>query len=554
ISGGVNGILTGGGGSITISGRTLSISGGATGIGITAGRDVEISGTTGAISGGLGGINANMGDVKISGTTGQITGGDFGINAFGGVAISGEVGVISSGNFGVYFVNGPFNISDNSVVYVSSIETWDGDFIPALPDAGSQGILFIGNEGTVYGNVTLKDDLTIEDDQTLLVPSGASLIIPDGKTLTNNGGIDNKGRIDSHDNGFKGEAPQGKPIEYPIFFFPQPTPPEPEPLQAVNTFEHGTITLSDDVLAMLEELGGEVRVVLELVELDGLLAAVTRGYELVVNIAVFVDDEKVDVPLTVSLPYTLKDGENPAAVRVWYMDDDGNLTDLNGVFDDGAITFTITHQSYFVVGYDLVAIWENIFTDLDPDEWYYYAIAFMNHYGLYNGYNNGLVGPEDVLTRSQFATLIWALEGKPPVGDAVPSVPQDEPYGFNDVAEDAWYYTAVTWAAENGIVAGTGMGRFEPDSPISRQEVIQMLYNYAVNFKEYELPQNREMPAFTDEEQIDAWAETATKALAEAGVLSGLPGGDDAFKPQSDATRAEAGQMFMNFVRFVAGE
>ncbi|MCL2034609.1 MAG: hypothetical protein FWG94_07755, partial [Oscillospiraceae bacterium] len=197
-------------------------------------RDVEISGTTGAISGGLGGINANLGDVKISGTTGQITGGDFGIQAFGGVAISGEVGVISGGNFGIYFVNGTFNISNNSVVYASSVETWDGDFIPALPDASSQGILFIGDEGTVYGDVILGDNLTINSDETLTVPDGASLTIPRGVTLTNNGTItndgtirnngtiqndgtiQNNGTIHSRAGGFGGNPPEGNPVRYSL--------------------------------------------------------------------------------------------------------------------------------------------------------------------------------------------------------------------------------------------------------------------------------------------------------------------------------------------------
>ena len=282
-------------------------------------------------------------------------------------------------------------------------------------------------------------------------------------------------------------------------------------------------------------------------DLRGMQAAQVKGYETVVSIDVFVGEEKVDVPLTVSLPYTLKPNENPAAVRVWYMSDSGTLTDLYGAFDSttGMITFTIAHQSYFVVGYDEVAIWTNIFTDLDPDEWYSYAIAFMNHHGMINGYGNGLVGAEDILSRSQFAALIWALEGKPlPNGTK----------SFPDVAEAAWYYNAVTWAAENGLVAGYGNGSFGPDDPITREQVVQMLYNYAINFKGYDIPANRDMPGFADTDLIDVWAETAAKALAEAGVLNGLPEGDDAFKPKDDATRAEAAQIFMNFVRFVVGD
>jgi hypothetical protein len=105
------------------------------------------------------------------------------------------------------------------------------------------------------------------------------------------------------------------------------------------------------------------------------------------------------------------------------------------------------------------------------------------------------------------------------------------------------------WAAENGVVAGYGNGQFGPDDKITRQQVSQMLWNYAVNFKGYDIPENRPMPSYTDKDQIDAWAETAAKELSEAGVLRD----GDEFRPGDDTTRGEAADMFRNFLRFVAG-
>ena len=308
------------------------------------------------------------------------------------------------------------------------------------------------------------------------------------------------------------------------------------------------VTLPSETLAALAAMNGgaaitvEAAVVLE-EDLTKMQAAQVKGYGPVVNINVSVGDEKVSVPVTVSLPYTLKDGEDPAAVRVWRMDENGKLTGLDGVYDPdaGRITFTAGRQSYFVAGYDPVALWENIFDDLSPEDMYYEAIAFMNQKGLMAGYGNGNAGPEDTLSRAQFATLLWNLEGQPlPEGTAP----------FDDVAEGAWYYNPVIWAAENGIVAGTGGGLFDPNTPIKRQQVAQMLYNYAVNFKGYEIPENRPTPEYADNDQIDAWARTAVKALSEAGVLRD----DGAFRPLADATRGEAAEMFRNFLRFVAGE
>ena len=118
---------------------------------------------------------------------------------------------------------------------------------------------------------------------------------------------------------------------------------------------------------------------------------------------------------------------------------------------------------------------------------------------------------------------------------------------FTDVPEGAWYYDAVLWAAENGIVQGVGGDAFAPERNISRQEMAVMLRNYAA-YKACDMPVYRDMPTFTDHDRISLWAMSAVKELSEAGVLSGI---NNAFAPQSTATRAEVAQMIKNFLRFV---
>ncbi|MCL2031207.1 MAG: S-layer homology domain-containing protein, partial [Oscillospiraceae bacterium] len=209
------------------------------------------------------------------------------------------------------------------------------------------------------------------------------------------------------------------------------------------------------------------------------------------------------------------------------------------------ITFAIVHQSYFVVGYDPVAVWENLFSDVSAEDWFYSAVAYVSYYGYVSGDGAGHFFPNVTLTRAQLAALLWNLEGKPAADGIHP---------FTDVPEDEWYCDAVLWAAENGVVSGDGEGFFLPDKTITRQEMIQMLYNYAVNFKGYEIPQNRDMPEYTDADEVVAWAESAVKALAEAGVLNGLPEGDDDLMPDSEASRGEAAQLIKDFLRLIAGE
>lgn len=51
--------------------------------------------------------------------------------------------------------------------------------------------------------------------------------------------------------------------------------------------------------------------------------------------------------------------------------------------------------------------------------------------------------------------------------------------GFTDVPENAYYASAVTWAAENGIASGTSATTFEPNAAVTREQIVTLLYNYA---------------------------------------------------------------------------
>ena len=99
------------------------------------------------------------------------------------------------------YTSGPssLTVSGNAMV---DTEGKTGGIINGFPDSfqigadgESGGIVFNGNSGTVYGNVTLQEDLEIGTDETLTIGKDASLTVPDGKTLTNNGTIINNGTL-----------------------------------------------------------------------------------------------------------------------------------------------------------------------------------------------------------------------------------------------------------------------------------------------------------------------------------------------------------------------
>ena len=122
--------------------------------------------------------------------------------------------------------------------------------------------------------------------------------------------------------------------------------------------------------------------------------------------------------------------------------------------------------------------------------------------------------------------------------------PQTENAVFTDVADDVWYADAVNWAAANGIVAGYGNGLFGPSDEITREQMAVMLYNYA-GFIDAELPRKR-IGSFADEAQIASWAKEAVAAMYAAEILNGK--GQNNFDPQGKATRAEVVAMMRNFI------
>ncbi|NBK79664.1 hypothetical protein D5272_13985 [bacterium D16-76] len=166
---------------------------------------------------------------------------------------------------------------------------------------------------------------------------------------------------------------------------------------------------------------------------------------------------------TVSLPYTLAAGQNPSGVVVYYLDSTGNITPCPTMYDvrSKSAIFTTGHLSLYFVGYDPAAVWVNPFSDVAGDAWYYDAVRYASENGLMGGYGNGMFGPNDNLSRAQFAQILFNKEGRPVVNYLL---------RYNDVADGAWYTEAVRWATSQGVVSGYGNGMFGPNDNITREQ------------------------------------------------------------------------------------
>ena len=116
---------------------------------------------------------------------------------------------------------------------------------------------------------------------------------------------------------------------------------------------------------------------------------------------------------------------------------------------------------------------------------------------------------------------------------------------FTDVKADMWYTDAILWANENGIVAGYDNGAYGVGDLITREQFATILYRYA-QFKGYDTTQGgMAVREFSDYENISDYARPAMAWAVNAGIMGGMD--DGTLIPQGKATRAEAATMLMNF-------
>ena len=166
------------------------------------------------------------------------------------------------------------------------------------------------------------------------------------------------------------------------------------------------------------------------------------------------------------------------------------------------------------------------FVDLDGDAWYVKPIDECVKHGWMHGYDAIHFGPNDPVTRGQAVCIIANFS----------DAKFDEP--FSDVTASPFYYKAVEWAKENGVVNGD-VREFRPDDSCSRQEFMAMLHNLADGPKPVGQP-----TGFSDWGSVADWAKDAVAWCIEHAVISGSGGN---INPSNACSRAEAAAMIVNY-------
>ena len=175
------------------------------------------------------------------------------------------------------------------------------------------------------------------------------------------------------------------------------------------------------------------------------------------------------------------------------------------------------------------------YSDISEDAWYYEAVDWAVNEGLMDGVGDDVFAPDGTGTRAMAVTILWRLAGEP----------EAEKAGFSDLDENAWYETAVNWAAATGAVQGTSEDEFSPNEPITREQLAVILYRYA---------QSRGMGFagdwafrldYSDAGDISDYAYEAMCWMTMHGVIEGMSDGRVA--PRALATRAQIAAIFMRF-------
>ncbi len=179
------------------------------------------------------------------------------------------------------------------------------------------------------------------------------------------------------------------------------------------------------------------------------------------------------------------------------------------------------------------------FADITAEAWYADAVCYVYENNLMDGVAPGRFAPDDLLDRAMLVTILYRADGRPEMTGAA---------SFADVETGSWYADAVAWGKQNGIVEGVDSQHFEPFAPISREQLVTMLFRYA-QYAQRDDSANGSLEQFADADRVSAWAERAMQWAAEAQIVTGKTA--DSIDPQGGATRAEAACMLMRFAENV---
>lgn len=219
------------------------------------------------------------------------------------------------------------------------------------------------------------------------------------------------------------------------------------------------------------------------------------------------------------------------------LDQYGNEVDVNPL-GNGNYSFKMPRSgvkveaTFYCTGSELCPT--HHLSDVLVKAWYHDAVDYVVEHGIMTGTSATTFEPNTTLSRAMVAQILYNLEGQPTA---------DGKSSFTD-ASGHWAANAIAWAQETGVVSGYGNNTFRPNQAVTREELAQMLYNYAAHMG-YDLTAAGNLTAFPDGSKVSDWAQTAMSWANGNQLINGFE--DDTLRPGGDSTRAQAASILMNF-------
>ncbi|QNK55965.1 S-layer homology domain-containing protein [Paenibacillus sp. PAMC21692] len=178
------------------------------------------------------------------------------------------------------------------------------------------------------------------------------------------------------------------------------------------------------------------------------------------------------------------------------------------------------------------------YADIPNTHWAMQAIQTLAARQVIDWENGNRFNPSVQITRAEFVAML--------VRSMQLEIPKDGLIAFTDVDANAWYAGSIKAAVAAGLVTGIDQGRFAPERHISRAEMA-VLMSRALGMTIH----SSASAAFSDSQQIPAWALGHVAALHQAGLIKGK--GNNKFVPEGKATRAEVAMILFNMLTLEPG-
>ncbi|AFH62935.2 choice-of-anchor I family protein [Paenibacillus caseinilyticus] len=237
--------------------------------------------------------------------------------------------------------------------------------------------------------------------------------------------------------------------------------------------------------------------------------------------------------VNIHMPYQAAAGEGPDSLVGYRLTGD-SLEVLPYSFYDAAadtLILRVDHLSRYAAGYNPLHFEDMGSSFARPHT------SFLAARGIVNGTLPQMFSPQAPVTRADLAVMLARMAG---AGQGTA-----QGTSFADVPADAYYAAAVQWAVDTGITDGVRETEFAPQAPVTREQMAAMLVRYASAMK-HALPRTAFAVPFADQSSIPAYAQDASQALQQAGIVEGKSYTDrtGSFFAGADAvTREEAAKM-----------